>query len=167
MHVSDMWRIVNSTMMNDSSSLTYCCPQGDVAMISSVQISNTTLIDIWSVQLTTTLSWMPKDYLIWCYLNIGSNNGLVALGNKPLITCTSVDQDRQCHLASLGQNESIVVVSALGQLVFFSTIYQLCWHHIISRYRNGTLMKVQCIHFAQLFCHRNVYQAVNYFQNRM
>ena len=51
------------------------------------------------------IRWMPQD--LPDDVNIGSGNGLVPSGNKPLPVRANVDPDLCCHMASLGHNELV------------------------------------------------------------
>ena len=42
------------------------------------------VIDGWSISCKIVLKWMPTNGPYWWYINIGSGNGLVPSGNKPL-----------------------------------------------------------------------------------
>ena len=62
----------------------------------------TSVNDGWGISNEIALRWMPLNFTD---VNIGSGNSLVPSGNKPFITWTSVDQDLQRHMASLGPYE--------------------------------------------------------------
>ena len=70
-------------------------------------------IDVLSLSCEIVLRWMPH----WWFIKIGSDNGLVPPGNKPLPE-PDVDPDLDCHMASLGHNEITQLKSFLQTHLF-------------------------------------------------
>ena len=72
--------IYNSTLIKQLNSLT---PGRCGCNLKSVMFKLISRIDILSISCEIAPRWMPQD-LIWWLVNIGSGNGLVPSGNKPL-----------------------------------------------------------------------------------
>ena len=109
-----MYRIANhchhinlSKIYRVGRALLIFCSMGDVAMISTYEISNTTWIGIGNLELT---SCVLKKPLPWNesqrtspMVNQHWSNQWLGFIRQPAVTWTSVDQDRPRHMASLGE----------------------------------------------------------------